>query len=430
MMKMKLSVVKHQRSAARAQGPAGAVGTRLKPVLRTAFTLMELMVSIGILVVIILAVGVTFSGVSRSVGMSQAVMEEMAGVRETQKLIERDLQGIDRNGFFVIRSRLNNPLLADITWRFDQISFLEGGQFSNRSGANNAAPFTDSSVASAAQVWIGQGILESANPPDGSYLPANQGALPGGVAGWQSRLPTGVVGIPMMAAGSWENRCTLMVHRTLLFPGPASGNVIQPAGNPVMAYPGIELGVAPISGNEGMAAHITSSRYSTAAITVPQVMQQIMAYRMAGEATPEYDRFSYRFRALDSVYDTEVNANPFVNGYFRTTPIVMRGVSSFRVEWTDGSIFPPTDPNGRAGQMKWYGPTLPSGGNAVGAPYGTDNGALDPNVEAMPNYGDNYVAVFSYFNRAKWPKALRISMHVANDRIGGRDFVQVVNLAQ
>ena len=32
---------------------------------------------------------------------------------------------------------------------------------------------------------------------------------------------------------------------------------------------------------------------------------------------------------------------------------------------------------------------------------------------------------------ATWPKALRITMHVADDRIqGGRDFVQVVNLPQ
>ena len=367
--------------------------------LRAAFTLMELMVSIAIMVVIILAVGMTFSGTSKAVGMSQAVMEEMAGMRETQRLIERDLQGLDRNGFLVIRSRLNDTTQGDRSLRFDQISFLETGTFPNRSGANTTSPFTDSSVANAAHVWIGQGVLESANPPDGSFMGPSQGTLPGS---WQSRLPSGVAG---------EYRATLMLHRTLLFPGPAVGGVIKPAGNPVMAYGSAELGAANVAGLDG-SAHITSSRWSIAAVTPGQIMQTIATERQNGVSNmPEYDFYTYRFRALDSVYDTEVGTNPFVNGYFRTTPILMRGVTSFRVEWTDGAI-------DGTNQLKWYGPLLSSGG--AGEAYCN---STTPNAN-----GDHYVAIFSYFNRPYWPKALRISMHVANDRIGGRDFTQIVNL--
>jgi hypothetical protein len=45
--------------------------------------------------------------------------------------------------------------------------------------------------------------------------------------------------------------------------------------------------------------------------------------------------------------------------------------------------------------------------------------------------GDDYFVVFSYFNKANWPKALRFTYHVASDRLaGGRDFVQVINLPQ
>ncbi len=52
-----------------------------------AFTLMELMVSVTILVFIILSVGLIFSGASKSVGDSQAIMEMLSNVRAVQQLI-------------------------------------------------------------------------------------------------------------------------------------------------------------------------------------------------------------------------------------------------------------------------------------------------------------------------------------------------------
>jgi hypothetical protein len=103
----------------------------------------------------------------------------------------------------------------------------------------------------------------------------------------------------------------------------------------------------------------------------------------------------------------------------------MTGVSSFRIDWTDGSVYPVGDVNGRDGQLVWFGPTqhrndFYSAANLTGVEYG-------PNATT----GDDYIATFSYFNRPKWPKALRITLHVENDRLkGGRDFVQIVNLPQ
>src|SRR4051812_22536526 len=85
-----------------------------------AFSLMELMVAVSILVVIILAVNVTFTGASRSVSTSQATMDMMANVRGIQQMLERDLRSLDRNGFLVIRCRISNRNYGDRSYRYDQ----------------------------------------------------------------------------------------------------------------------------------------------------------------------------------------------------------------------------------------------------------------------------------------------------------------------
>src|ERR1051326_3900033 len=82
--------------------------SRRTDVHQTAFTLMELIVAVSILVIIILSVGVIFRGASGAVTTSQATMDVTSSIRATQQLIERDLQHIDKNGFLVIRCRLND----------------------------------------------------------------------------------------------------------------------------------------------------------------------------------------------------------------------------------------------------------------------------------------------------------------------------------
>jgi prepilin-type N-terminal cleavage/methylation domain-containing protein len=88
-------------------------GLRVRSASR-AFTLMELMVSVAILVIILLSVGVIFGGASRSVSNSQAIMEMLANVRAVQQVVEQDVRGMDRNGFLVIRSRVWNTNTADL----------------------------------------------------------------------------------------------------------------------------------------------------------------------------------------------------------------------------------------------------------------------------------------------------------------------------
>jgi type II secretory pathway pseudopilin PulG len=441
---------------------------------RRAFTMMELTVSIAILVIIILSVGVTFSGASKSVSVSNATMEMMSGVRAAQSRIQEDVSHLDRNGYIAIRVRLNNPgpgnaangqPLAEISYHFDQISFIANGDYSNRTGADTSTPFTDSSSASAAHIWIGQGVLEalnppveSANPPVSSYFSSDQSVMTP-----IDQLPTGA--FPNNPGGIKQAEMTLMRHQALLMPGPRDGTShITPAGNKVAAHGGLENVPANfVSGSntvDGVNAHISSSRYCVVAQTPAEVYRSILADTPANAwsnhpfAVPEIDLFTYRFRALATVYDTQVNNNPFANGYFRTTPVMLQGVSSFKIEWTDGKIYPPTD--SRGGQLKWYGPTQLSGGNAYPNPSGNPSPTYDPLIYGYDgsapglqleevsstgiihnvggngvNTGDHYSVAFNYSNKDRWPKALRFTMHIFSDRLsGGRDFVQVVNLPQ
>src|SRR5205823_2208423 len=125
-----------------------------------------------------LSVGVMFSGASKTVTNSQGLMDVMSGVRSTQQLIERDVSGIAKDGFLVIRQRVQNSAFGDRSLRCDQISFISYGSFPNKTGANIAAtpnPFTDGTVANAAQIWWGQLIMEK-NNGDASYMPPNQSA--------------------------------------------------------------------------------------------------------------------------------------------------------------------------------------------------------------------------------------------------------------
>jgi prepilin-type N-terminal cleavage/methylation domain-containing protein len=390
-----------------------------------AFTLMELMVSIAILVIIILSVGVTFSGASRSVSNSQALMDTLANIRAIQGQLERDIASIDKNTFLVLRSRVmdTDPGHKNFSRRFDQIAFISNGSFPNRTGANDApgplyAPFTDGSTANAALVWWGQPVLErnSASPPP-SFVASNQTAKTP-----RDALPTGAIKDGTGAVVLTQETDFALGRRAMrLFPGPATaanGYTIYPAARPVAAYPTAAWSCVPqITANgEGVAADITSSRIANVAQTSAQVMAEIAALRAGGTDTwPEAHEYCFRPRVLASVYETEVAQNPFVNGYFRLSPMAMQGVSSFVVEWSDGTIDVSNN------QLRWYSYFDQKG----------DPGIESVNAAGDALTGDQYIATFSYYNRAYWPKALRFKFHVVdpNNRLqGGRDFVHVVKL--
>ena len=183
---------------------------------RSAFTLMELMVSVAILVLIILSVGTMFQSASRSVGVSQAINEMLSNHRAVQQQIASDIKGIDKNGFLVIRSKNGGT-----NRRFDQIAFISLGNFPNRTGVNNfTAPFTDRLTSNAALVWYGQLAIQSKTPPAaGNYLTSNQGT-----AVLLNALPSGVNDADFI----------LGRHTTLLVP--ASGNVLPTLSSTGLNY--------------------------------------------------------------------------------------------------------------------------------------------------------------------------------------------------
>jgi prepilin-type N-terminal cleavage/methylation domain-containing protein len=448
---------------------------------RRAFTLIEMMVAVSILVLIILSIGVVFRGAGQSVGVSQASLEMLSNVRAVQQQLERDVSGIDKNSFLVIRCGIcnNKSVTPNLIRRCDQVSFISRGSFPHRTGTINNRPFADTTTTPTAFVWWGQLAMEKVgsswtasdviNPS--KFLPA----APETTQVLLNQVPTGI--IPDLNALHPEPDYTLGRSTMILAPqdvalGSAGSGVqcnISPTGTSIPAFanqpPPL---IPPISAidysakNAGFSingqtevANITQSRVDAAATTPSEIMSYltqalgIPAVRSGANNRYEADHYCYRFAALHSPYDgTDPAGNlSLVNGYFRMHPIALQGVSSFAVDWTDGSTYTGTETDVITGQKvlstligatKWYGlyndGTTVAGQSKAGvfAQYFVDH-ATSGAVDATSN-GDDYTAIFSYDTpSSQWPVALRFRFHVADPSgrlANGRDFVQVVNLPQ
>lgn len=392
--------------------------TRVSKKVRPGFTLMELMVAVALLVGVILAVGMVFQGTSKAVSLSQATTEAFTGVRSLQSKIEKDLSGLDPNGFLLIRSRT----LAGR--RFDQIAFLSNGSFRNPTGGNvgGNATFVDRSVANAARVWYGHLVIaaDGVSTLDANGTPVTYASQASAVA--LNALPT----------GQRDQDFVLGRQATLLFPddgyGGAGFTITSVQGLPILAFraiptvsPDIQISAAiPAAnmptGETGANCSITSSRCAAAGFPSTVIKNSIMvnavsaATGIRSNATYELDNYCYRFRALPNIW----SSGSVANAYFRMHPILLSGVPSFAVEWSDGST------NTTTGALNWYG-------------YGNRKSAVASLTEPTPSGGsaDDYVAQFSFDSKAQWPKALRFTYRVTDpqDRLaGGRTFVQVVAL--
>ena len=265
--------------------PAASSGTPLFRVSRfafrvssPAFTMMELIVSVSILVIIILSVGVTFSGASKSVGDSQAIMEMLSNVRATQQLIGDDISGMDKSCFLVIRSQVDPTYVVtlsnkDVVHHFDQMSFVANGTFPNRTGAyDDVSPFADTTTANAAHVWWGQLVLESMNPPDSSYNVYGQSQSRQDIQLSLTQPPTGIYpsGLNIITK---ENEFALGRHATLLLSGASPST--QGVGYTSLAYTKTTnlLNFSAVDGSQP--PNITSSRWDIAAQSSSQLMQEV-----------------------------------------------------------------------------------------------------------------------------------------------------------
>jgi len=390
----------------------------------SAFTLMEMMVSIAILVVIMLAVGVIFKSASASVGISESTLEMTANVQAVERQLERDVAGMDKSSFLVIRSRYD----AASHRRFDQMSFMAYGTFPNRCGSyNSTSNFTDSTVATFAHVWWGQlAIEQQTSTMANSITPPSQ-----------------ITPLPLNAppSGSVDNDFILGRHTTLIF-GPdrkTTTGIVDPSGYPssvgtvgVAAFRNSQVANGPlaISYNtatilpagigETTGAHITSSRFDCASVTQSQIMNSIF-FNRAGFPFYEAQNYCYRFKALTTPYDsTDEPKGGFINGFFRMHPIALQGVYYLSIQWTDGTS--------NASGLVWYGIPDNSTNTPTLSPATRQDGTT---FQSTTLNSDDYTAQFSYDNRISWPKALKIHYRVAdpNNRLqGGRDFVQIIFL--
>ena len=382
-------------------------------------------------------------------------------------------------------------------WRADQICFMETGDFHSRSGSGSGAGATmaGSLFSNKAIAWFGQ-LSASYGVSGLNYAGGAAPAIAGGVGGvdqyeqpyWSqdSWVPLGTP-----PSGQTSGQFYFGREQTLLLPfggGTAGSDVYtdpfyDPA-NFASGSPGVSYFAPTSSGATEAAATATSSRLDAAYDSIPVPADLLSATITAGGGTgtiegyvnglplvsPYYslddiaDFLCYRHSTLISPSAVK-NAVPtpapplppppgsaaMLNGYYRMAPIMLQGVPSFSVDWTDGSTgtFTGTN-NGQAVSATapdWYGldgnssPTTPTK-NANGPQFPLAMGTLPapyiPNKIAV--YGNSPASflgpvtyVFYAGNKALWPRALKITYCVTdpNNRLqGGRFVTQVVELPQ
>ena len=361
---------------------------------RRGFTIIELIVAVSLLVIIILSISLIFRSATKTISVSQALNEMMSNTRGAMSQIDRDISSVDRNGFLVIKS------ISDGSGnRYDQIAFLATGRFSNLTGSTAANPFSDNTASNSAIVWIGQGVKEIAG--GGTYNPAPSASD----ASAAMNLPTPAWTVPggfdpnnQVSPNGTEFDFVLCRHATLLLP--SATNTI-PSSSPITVFPTPDKS-ASVGGYS-----IVSSRYAAAQMTPGQLMSGILAQRTppTTPTTYEADNYCFRFRVLGDPY--AVDTGSVIDGTFRMHPMMLQGVPSFKVEWTDGT----PDLNG---VLNWYGMGNPKNAGSTTEP------------SSSP-----YTAIFSTHNKTTWPKAVKITFRAVDQRDmlrGGRQFVQIIKI--
>ena len=559
----KLSAIERPRRATPVPCNLSPVTSLPRQRRRAAFTLVEMLVSLSILIILMAAVGEIFSLAGRTVRVGQATLTAMSSIRAVESQIAHDVKHLDTNGFLVIRQRYYAPLWqqnvqyepgdevedtsgyyylcqqANITqtgittgpsvpalgtgtgtidwlrltgavgqypiWRADQLCFMETGAFNGRTGGSisggsnnqaNTAGLADYLTANKAIVWFGQFSASYGTAGlnySGGYVAPTIAPGVGGVDPFEKPYWPQNQWVPLGTPPSGQTSGQFYFGREAMLLVPSGGNTFgsdaytdpfYDSPSNTNASPGVSA-YSPYSGNaaDNYAAVATSSRLDATYDAIPSASYSLPngVASPGGVGTiegyvnslplvsPSYtslydlaDFFCYRYSTLISpsavVSAAAAGPNAMLNGYFRMTPIMLQGVPSFSVDWTDGAQGKFTGTNNTqvmtTTAISWYG----LDGNTPTATTANPDGPLFPSTlgtlpsPIIPNqiaasgnsgaYSLNPVYVFYPGNKtitiagtpvSAWPKALKITYCVTdpNNRLeGGRFVTQVVNLPQ
>ncbi len=505
---------------------------------RSAFTLIETLVALIIMVIMMAAIGEVFHLAGSTVRLGQATLSTMASVRVVEAQISHDFRHFDTNEFLVIRQHYYAPpwlpgvqytpgdevtyndnyylcihpsLVAAVgntsgggsgggggpgggpgggsgggstgsgsgenpstlpllwrelyipppadtggpgggpggsigsssgwtpsqypVWRADQLTFVADGHFQGRtgsysgSGSSASLSMSDYLTATKAQIWYGQltasygpAAADTGNPelpywPENSWNPSSipngsPAALPSGETAGQFFFGRECIlmippGSPTWGAGVYSS----LNGNGGYWTAPDGETFYQTSSGLDAAYD-VGLQGGPGGGPGGPGGPGGGGGGSSGPQQTLASYLNSLAVSQGNINVPIADPLCNRYGTVATPYDS---THGILNGCIRMEPIMLRGVPSFSVDWTDGSIVPGSNPP----QLEWWG---------------LDNSGLPSSYESDLLPGDDGCPetwVFYSQNQQYWPKALKITYLVTDrdNRMQGGHFVtQIIYL--
>jgi prepilin-type N-terminal cleavage/methylation domain-containing protein len=374
---------------------------------RPAFTLVELMVSIALVLLLMLGVTRVFSTTQAVVSSNQAISNATRDARGTQAVLSRDFNSYAGDSPFVIihnearpafRNLADlqgdpdgNPLTRDIdgdnqegtsagettlpaeynerNHRLDTLSFFARGQFKRQTGGSvvsqGSSPFLANMTTAEAWIWYGHervannfGTLTSAQDPGaGSFSLTSNGNN--------------------YFATDW-----ILGRQATLMREASNGTLADNAGQSQIYIGGAGL-LQPLAVNSpaiGAGTYlIQQSRYDLAATSISGFRQKLLAYLVTGSANAWQDQLFSGSTVASAVNPTRFAIDPKLlkpitpATLSQQAPIFLPGCSSFIVEYAGDYLAQELDP------------VSPQYGNVTGV-YKPSTAATQPSTDGQIDF--------------------------------------------
>ena len=423
----------------------------LSPWRGRGFTLIELMVAVGVTVILVIAVARIFAVATEAVGKGMGISEILGNSRIIGDQIARDFEemvGPAEGGVMVIVNQtISAAVIADDVdsgfkkdCRSDQIMFIRRRGNLEPLAPSSSTSYSNSSTANYVKLWLGH--LKRANS-DGSEPSGSLGTAPNQLAGsWmlgrnalflQSDPPTG--GVAHADGGAYKSVVSGYGGSYGSAPGNVYGGLIDVA----------EFGLVTESANGAMVgqneddAGDTNTGTDSASTTTG-----LKLYVKNAAGSGSFPSNTYRDRVYDYIFVKQrLLANPFPdgNGYeswriAQMHPILATGVSEIRIEFAgdfnnDGKIDEVASGNG----IQWYGkedtaagvklpPESAGGFTGAGQAPIIDKSPASNGASLLNDSNNDVVFIFRHgTGPTDWPYLIRIRfrLHDGRDRIADAD---------